>query len=179
MNADGTVSGRTLGADGRPDVSEWQQQDLLSYKLSILGRILDGRNNVRMARDLGISLTECRVLGHLEARSPRTVRDLADEMLMDKAPVSRAVTNLVSQGYLERRADPSDGRSAFFFLTREGRKLTRAILRNARRGQANYLAQLDPAECRTLLDAIDQLLGYARSVWPEEGDRSKDPAASS
>ena len=78
----------------RPDPSAWQQSELLSYKLAILSRLLERGSETVLARKYGLWLTDCRLLGHLLAKSPRTVRDLAEDMVMDKAPISRSASRL-------------------------------------------------------------------------------------
>ena len=160
-----------VDGDGRPDPAAWQQHELLSYKLAILSRLLERGSESRLARKFGLWLTDCRVLGHLIARSPRTVRDLAEHMVMDKAPVSRSASRLVEKGLLTRAADPDDGRSAVFQLTAEGRKVAGSIMKNAQDGQAKYLHRLDPEECWQLLEAIDKLLRYAKTELPKEPPR--------
>ena len=152
----------------RPDPSAWNQSDLLSYKLAILSRLFERGSEAQLARHYGFWLTDCRLLGHLLAKSPRTVRDLAEDMVMDKAPISRSASRLVEKGMLTREADPADGRSAVFNLTVEGRKLASTIMARARSGQARYLGLLTPEESWVMLDAVDKLLEFAKTRVPKE-----------
>jgi DNA-binding MarR family transcriptional regulator len=147
----------------RPDPSNWQQSELLSYKLAILSRLFERGSEAQLARHYGLWLTDCRLLGHLLAKSPRTVRDLAEDMVMDKAPISRSASRLVEKGMLTREADPADGRSAMFNLTVEGRKLASTIMSSAQYGQGRYLNLLPPEDCWVLVDAIDKLLDFAKT----------------
>lgn len=166
----GRRSGRAAqkGADGRPDPRAWQQNELLSYKLAILARLLERGSEARLARKFGLWLTDCRVLGHLASKSPRTVRDLAEDMVMDKAPISRSASRLIGKGLLVRDADPSDRRSAMFRLTAEGSRVAASIMKNAQDGQAKYLERLDAEACWVLLESIDTLLSYAKTELPVE-----------
>ena len=82
-------------ATARPDPTAWPQSELLSYKLAILSRLLERGSEAALARRYGLWLTDCRLLGHLLAKSPRTVRDLAEDMVMDKAPISRSASRLL------------------------------------------------------------------------------------
>ena len=151
----------------RPDPSAWQQSELLSYKLAILSRLLERGSETVLARKYGLWLTDCRLLGHLLAKSPRTVRDLAEDMVMDKAPISRSASRLVEKGMLTRAADPADGRSAMFDLTDIGRKTASTIMASAQTGQGRYLGILSPDESWVLLDAVDKLLDYAKTKLPK------------
>ena len=149
-------------SDGRPDSSAWNQNELFSYKLAILSRLIERGSEAQLARNYGLWLTDCRLLGHLLAKSPRTVRDLAEDMVMDKAPISRSASRLVEKGMLTREADPADGRSAVFNLTAEGRKLASNIMSAARQGQGRFFNFLSPEESWILIDALDKLLDAAK-----------------
>lgn len=167
-NKIGAVPARTPSSKTeRPDPSTWNQNDLLSYKLAILSRLFERGSEAQLARRYELWLTDCRLLGHLLAKSPRTVRDLAEDMVMDKAPISRSASRLVEKGMLTREADPTDGRSAVFNLTVEGRKLATTIMSNARVGQNRFLNLLKPEDCWVLLDAIDVLLAFAKTTQPK------------
>ena len=129
-------AGAATRSDGRPDSSAWNQNELLSYKLAILSRLIERGSEAQLARNYGLWLTDCRLLGHLLAKSPR----------------------LVEKGMLTREADPADGRSAVFNLTAEGRKLATGIMNAARQGQGRFFNLLSPDESWILLDAVDKLL---------------------
>jgi DNA-binding MarR family transcriptional regulator len=173
-NKSAQASQGAVTRDGRPDPSGWHQNDLLSYKLAILSRLFERGSEAQLARRYGLWLTDCRLLGHLLAKSPRTVRDLAEDMVMDKAPISRSASRLVEKGMLTREADPADGRSAVFNLTPEGRKLASTIMSKAQIGQGRYLSLLSPEESWTLLDAVDKLLDFAKTrIASEPGSDEK------
>lgn len=57
------------------------------------------------------------------------VTELAARVGMTHQAASELVAALESRGYLERRPDPADGRARVVLLTREGRRLVRAALR--------------------------------------------------
>lgn len=52
---------------------------------------------------------------------PRTLGELADIEQVSPPSMSKAVGQLVEQGYVERSADPDDGRLVRLSLTEEGR----------------------------------------------------------
>lgn len=158
----------------RPDPTGWPQSELLSYKLAILSRLLERGSEAALARRYGLWLTDCRLLGHLLAKSPRTVRDLAEDMVMDKAPISRSASRLVEKGLLTRAADPADGRSAVFTLTPEGRETASIIMSKAQVGQGRYMELLPPESCWVLLDAVDTLLDFAKTKLPKDAPPRED-----
>jgi DNA-binding MarR family transcriptional regulator len=98
------------------------------------------------------------------------MQDLGARVVLSRTRVSRLVTELESEGLVERRPDPADGRATLATITRAGR----AALRRA---APVYLAGIDEhftrhltaAERRTIarvlqrvLDAHEPLIGIRR-----------------
>jgi DNA-binding MarR family transcriptional regulator len=97
-------------------------RDFLSYRLSVLSRVLDRTTEARMMKASPLALTENRILGLFWEGNVTTVRAVAKEMCLDKAQVSRAMSKLVKQGLASRAIDPVDRRSAEFRITPRGRE---------------------------------------------------------
>lgn len=76
-----------------------------------------------------ISLNEYDVLFNLSRQSDRRIRlrDLNHHVLLTQPSVSRLVDRLVARGYVEKEADPSDGRGAIIELTDAGYALFRRV----------------------------------------------------
>src|SRR3954452_21611677 len=55
--------------------------------------------------------------------APMRAAELADTLRSDPSTVSRQVAALVRAGYLERRADPADGRASLLVVTPRARDL--------------------------------------------------------
>lgn len=76
------------------------------------GRLLPG--------GLGVLIT-------LEMTGPCRQVDLAADLRITPSALSRHITELVADGYLSRRADPSDGRAALVQLTGAGQDLLHQV----------------------------------------------------
>ena len=74
------------------------------------------------------------LLGKVSAHGPLRSGDLADRICADPSTVSRQVAALVKGGFLERRADPDDGRASLLVVTDQGR--ARLAEHEVRRGLA-------------------------------------------
>jgi DNA-binding MarR family transcriptional regulator len=135
--------------------------DFLSYRLSMLSRVLDRTVEFARKDDIQTGLTEKRLLSYLCANPPTTLRAIARSMCLDKAQISRAAAALVQMGMASRAADSEDRRSATFSATDEGRDYYDQRLDIARSGQQEILAQLNAEEYRIMSGAIDKLLAYA------------------
>lgn len=135
----------------------------LSYRLSMLSRVIDQANAGKVPKKIHVSVTEGRVLDHLSLKVAATVRGLADEMCLDKAQVSRAVANLVKLDYANRVIDREDRRSVKFYRTKVGDKIFNENLAEIQRGQDQLLSVLEPEELEVLDRAITKMMRYAKS----------------
>ena len=77
------------------------------------------------------------LLVHLVKDGPRRAGALADAVHSDPSTISRQIGHLVKLGYVERTADPEDGRATLLAATAEGRRVLEENrrLRNERFGQ--------------------------------------------
>lgn len=136
-------------------------RDFVSYRLSVLSRVLDRTTEARMSKASPLALTENRILGLFFEGNVTTVRAVAKEMCLDKAQVSRAMSKLVRQGFASRAIDPVDRRSAEFRITPKGREYYAAHLARAREMQVAMLGVLNGEELEKLDSAISKLMAFA------------------
>jgi DNA-binding MarR family transcriptional regulator len=69
----------------------------------------------------------------LDGLGPVTANALARALLLDASTVTRQITALESQGFVERCANPADGRSSTIVLTPQGRQSMREVEQERRR----------------------------------------------
>lgn len=99
-----------------------------------------------------ITASEHLIFENLPPRGAR-VTEIAARVGMTHQAAGELVAALETRGYLERRADPADGRARVVVLTREGRRLVRAALEEIaaiERRWSRYLA----------------LTGLSGDLWP-------------
>ncbi len=63
------------------------------------------------------------LLVHLVKDGPRRAGALAEAVYSDPSTISRQIGHLVKLGYVERTADPEDGRATLLAATGEGRRV--------------------------------------------------------
>jgi DNA-binding MarR family transcriptional regulator len=73
------------------------------------------------------------VMRMLDELGPVTANALARSLRLDSSTVTRQITALESQGFVERCANPADGRSSTIVLTRRGRQSMRDVEAERRR----------------------------------------------
>jgi len=73
----------------------------------------------RRVKHLGLTRSQWFVIAHLYRSDGQTQRHLADELDMQRAPLSKLLDRLESGGWVERRADPDDRRANRVYITKK------------------------------------------------------------
>ncbi len=93
----------------------------------------------------------------LDDLGPVSANALAQALHLDASTVTRQITALERQGFVERRAHPSDGRSSTIVLTSEGRRSMRAVEQERRRHIETLVRDWDHAQQADLGHALTRL----------------------
>lgn len=116
--------------------------------------LADARTHVAAAADLDLA-------DFLTLRTVKfgvnTPGGLVQDLGLNPAVVSRALTRLVNAGLIERRIDSDDSRRSRVELTEEGLRTTAAIAARVRPGLAQRLERLDPDQVQALLTGLETL----------------------
>jgi DNA-binding MarR family transcriptional regulator len=107
-----------------------------------------------------VSVTQCYALETLVAQGPMRLNALADRLFLDKSTTSRVVNTLVRKGYVEQRADATDGRAMLINATRQGQRLCARITSDLVDQQKQLLGDLTP-EIRAGVVQVIQRLAHA------------------
>jgi DNA-binding MarR family transcriptional regulator len=94
------------------------------------------------------------LLVHLVSGGPRRAVVLAEEVHSDPSTISRQVAQLVKLGYVERTADPDDGRATLLAATDEGRRVFEQNRRLRNEHVAGVLADWPAADRRALAELL-------------------------
>ncbi|MET0311801.1 MAG: MarR family winged helix-turn-helix transcriptional regulator [Burkholderiaceae bacterium] len=139
-------------------------RNLLSYEVNRASDLLRRGASMRFRREQDVSLMEWRTLARIQAMQPVTLRELVDHASTDKAQISRIVTALTSQGWVERTAHATDARSATLALTDEGVAIIRALTRVARDRDKTLRAALTAREAEQLVAILGKLQASAQAL---------------
>ncbi|MCW2690573.1 MAG: hypothetical protein JWR37_5463 [Mycobacterium sp.] len=116
--------------------------------------LADARTHIAAAADL--DLAEFLSLRSIEL-GVDTPGGLVQDLGLNPAVVSRALTKLYKAGLIERRIDPDDSRRSRVTLTHDGARTTAAIAARIRPGLAQRLGRLDPDRIQRLLESLETL----------------------
>ena len=107
-----------------------------------------------------------------------SMSDLAAALGVQPPTVTKMISRLAAQDYVERRASPGDGRQAQVFLTEHGRDVISAIDKLWKRIEKTALADIDDKDrkrLRKLLRQVERNLGVSRNGRPPEPDTDDEP----
>ena len=138
------------------------QRDAVALQAAVaeLVRVYQFRDRDRICCH-DISVTQCYALETLVDHGPMRLGSLADRLFLDKSTTSRVVSTLARKGYVEQRADESDGRATAVHATATGRRLCRQITDDLVDQQRQLLQDLDPAVRGEVVKVIARLASAA------------------
>lgn len=123
-----------------------------------LDRLIAARSGV------SIGVVAVAVLGKLIEDGPMRMTDLAEAVRTQPAALTRQVQALEAEGFVERAADPADGRASVVAATSAGRNAHRRIEAANDELMAEQLDDWSVEELAELVDRLDRLVADLRAV---------------
>ncbi|NNH69668.1 MarR family transcriptional regulator [Nocardia uniformis] len=121
--------------------------DSVARQLIRLHRLRDRTNaQIAAASNGEIEPAAFAILFQLVCHGPMRSGALADALYSDASTISRQVANLVKRGFLERRADATDGRVSVLAVTAAGREAATVIRARRNRSLRRIMADWTPEE---------------------------------
>ncbi len=124
----------------------------------------------RTDNEAGVELTPTRVAVLLAAErlGPIRLAEIAEREGLNPTLLSRTIAYLVSDGLLERSADPEDRRSAWVQATDTGHATARNIRAKRTQSLQDAIQQLDGADVALLEAALPALERLAEAISEEQ-----------
>lgn len=155
-----------------PTEEELATADAVSCQLIRLVRLLDRAHAQYQAEcPDAVERATYHLLVQLVKDGPQRASVLAEAVHSDPSTVSRQVAHLVRLGFVERAADPADGRATLLAATAEGRRVFEENRRLRIERVARMLADWAPEERRTFAELL------ARFATDFETHKLRAPAA--
>jgi MarR family transcriptional regulator, 2-MHQ and catechol-resistance regulon repressor len=149
-----------------------QDAQALQTAVADLVRVYQFRDRDRICC-YDISVTQCYALETLVQHGPMRLSALAERLFLDKSTTSRVARTLARKGYVQQRADASDGRATSLHVTPQGKRLYSRITEDLIEQQKQLLGDLDPEiragvvqVLRRLAQAADARFRAGVSVGP-------------
>ena len=149
-----TMTARSRGA---PTKAEGDVRRLLMFRILRLATIGERTGQLRISGEFGLNLGEWRALGLIHALQPVTLAALAAELYLDKAQISRSVSDLIRKGLVSHSASLQDRRQTLFVPTAAGRRLHDRVLAFTSARNEMITRSLSPKEKAELLRLLDKV----------------------
>ncbi len=153
----------------------------VTFRLSQAAHAYRVRAGSRLAR-IELHSGQETLLKTLQENDGQSMSDLAAALGVQPPTVTKMISRLAAQDYVERRASKGDGRQALVFLTARGRRTIVGIDKVWKRIEKDAVAGIDDKDrkkLRKLLRQIERNLGALRSGDDEDelASDEEEPAA--
>jgi MarR family transcriptional regulator for hemolysin len=118
----------------------------------------------RNARELELTLPQCKVLAHLARNEGISQARLAELTETDPMTLVRTLDRMQQDGWIERRPDPADRRAHCLFLLDAARPILERIWKFADQTRTEALETLSQAEREQLVELLERVHGRLQGV---------------
>ncbi|HEY5357569.1 MAG TPA: MarR family transcriptional regulator [Streptosporangiaceae bacterium] len=142
-------------AAGQPALppSMRERAPFLLYRASEISHSLANQ----MLAEMGLSARQAGILTMVAELEPMTQKALGDALGIDRTTMVALLDDLEDKGYVARQRHPRDRRAFLVQPTDSGRDAKAAAVRILDEQQRQFLAPLNPAECRQLTGLLRRL----------------------
>jgi DNA-binding MarR family transcriptional regulator len=155
---------------GLNDRSNKTIEGFVSYKLSLLSRLINRRSTRYFAEEFNMTLAEWRCLVQIAEGLGSNVRDISERTYADKGQISRAAQGLLAKGLIVGKSDPLDRRSIRYKATPKGKALFQSIIALRKSENEAVVDLLTPDQQRVFFDSLDLLMAkFAQDEISYEG----------
>ena len=130
----------------------------------------------RALKPLGITRSQWWVLAFLSRRDGMTQTALAADLDLTKVAIGGLLDRMEAAGFVERRADQTDGRARRVYLTRAGAKMVNAIRESVETVELEILDRIPEealAQAAETLRALKETLLEMVGGEPEEAESAE------
>jgi DNA-binding MarR family transcriptional regulator len=145
--------------------------ETISSKLIVAANFLRRGAILRYRRLVGLPWVEYGIVAVLGRRKPITIAGLAELLGMDKAQLSRALSNLVRRKLVARSTNPGDSREVLVALTGSGLETHEVMVRAGFERNAYLLANLSSQQISELDRVLEELTRRAIEMLRDEQNR--------
>ncbi|MBA8881863.1 MarR family winged helix-turn-helix transcriptional regulator [Phyllobacterium myrsinacearum] len=132
-------------------------RDLFSFELQRLAGLSTRIAALSIRPKYGITAREWRALAVLKYLGKVPLQELAKHSGLLKSQMSRTVSAMIERGYIDKTANPGDGRSILLCLSAEGLDLSEQILDDSFERNEHMLSTLSQAERHMLIELLQRV----------------------
>jgi len=142
--------------------------DPIIFYIHRLSRSMMRASMAQYEHEFGLGVPQAQILNALGARGPAVSKDIAVYTAMNKALVSRSLSELTQSGYAVSSLDAADARLRVWKLTKKGEDFVAAFWPVRLERRAKLLKVLTAEEQVLLTQFIDKLYYSSEALGREE-----------
>ena len=143
-------------------------EDPVSFLIHRLSRSVMRASMAYYLQEFGLGVPQVQILHSIGSHGPLVSKDIADYIAMNKALVSRSLSELSARGYAENTSDASDARRRVWTLTPKGKEFV-AMCRPIRlERRAKLLKVLTQEEREIFVGVLQRLYESSENLRAEE-----------
>lgn len=119
--------------------------------------VLQHVSDETLGRDVGVGLSQARIMSVLHLSAPRSQRVVASNLSQTEANVSRQLQSMKRQGLVSVRKNKKDARQRDVVLTSKGARKYKAAQKVLKHQQSNFLRLLSSSEVKAFEAAARNL----------------------
>lgn len=139
-------------------------EDFLPYRLSVLSNMVSTAIAATYSKRFGLSIPAWRVMAILGRFPGLSAAEVAERTAMDKVAVSRAVSQLLADGRVERSFADDDRRRSVLRLSPKGFEVYDQVVPLALEYERQFLKGIRPEDREALSRLMDVLMERARTL---------------
>ncbi len=143
-------------------------QNFVAYRVNIVANAIFRSTTRYFLGELDLRTPEVWVMTTVGNFQPMSASEVSENMSIDKAQVSRAVTSLMGRGYVVRVSDPADNRRKMLRLTKAGTVVYVRILEISETRQRRLLSSFTENEEVQLFEYLERLRSSAENLLDME-----------
>jgi MarR family transcriptional regulator, transcriptional regulator for hemolysin len=120
----------------------------------------------RYAREIELTLPQCKVLGHLSRNEGISQARLAELTDTDPMTLVRTLDRMQQDQWIERRPDPEDRRAHRLYLREAAKPIMTRMWKLADQARQEALSALNIAEREQLMDLLERVHGALLQLEP-------------
>jgi DNA-binding MarR family transcriptional regulator len=109
------------------------------------------------------------ILERDDRKRPPRISTLGEDLSLDKANVSRLCQRMETQGYIDLKPCPDDGRAKRVHLTEDGKRVAKWVEASSRQRFQQLLEAVDQRSPDEILDTVDALNRALKKMPPNKG----------
>ncbi|MEC9483634.1 MAG: MarR family winged helix-turn-helix transcriptional regulator [Halomonas sp.] len=146
-----------MNSANAPGSGELHLENFLPYRLSNLAERISQALSQIYAEQFDLTIAQWRILAWLQQKGALSAKRICQLTAMDKARVSRAISQLIERKLIQRQRDTTDQRTLWLSLAPAGHGLLEAVIPKALDWEAALVDTLSATEYRDLFRLLSKV----------------------